>query len=421
MLVVAANWGFTDGTLLAGGPPPRAARGWLRRVRQAAIRSGFGRDGVYRPPAEVDLVLAGDTFDCLVSAAWCGRQRPWHGGLRVAEARRRVLLGCARRAAPLLSGLARIARGGLVAPTADRRGRPSLVTATRVPVRLVLLVGDRDRPLAEAAAEAAARGAVVAPAWSDGVVLVRHGHEFDPACHVDGSSQAAGRPPTLAESMAVDLVGRFAVGLAAAGVPATPIAPLLDALASAAALEMPQMLSTWGTADTGPAAADPALRRGVESAWCRAVDGWLREARACSPDLGLPVSPLESLAAWLASRGAVPPPSALAALLQHGAARLDGGGDTARAVVLGHPEQSAADGAVICLGRRTVRRWSLTSVVSGDGAAAAACVAPAVGSRDPVTIAWSRRDERPEWLQIAGVTAADGPIAAGSAWCVDAA
>lgn len=421
MLVVTANWGFTDGTLVAGGGPPRAARTWLHGIRQAVIRTGFGRDGVYRPPGTIDVVLAGDTFDCLVSAAWSGRDRPWHGGLRVAEARRRVLLGCARRAAPLLAGLARLARAGLAVPVADRRGRPSRAAVARVPVRPVLLVGDRDWPLVEATAEAAARGAMVAATWSDGIVLVRHGHELDPACHVDGPAEPAGRPPTLAESMAVDLVGRFAVGLAAAGMAATSIAPLLDALASATALEMPALISAWGMADTASDAADSALRDGVESAWQRSVDGWLREARACSPDLGLPFSPLESLAAWLASRGAVPPPAALLSLLQRGSARFAAGGDTARTVVLGHPERSAADGDVVCLGRRTVRPWCPTTVVSADGAAAAACVAANGTSRDPVTIVWSRRDERPEWLQIAGAAAEECRVAAEPAWCIDAA
>ena len=88
MLVVTANWAFSDGSLFAAPGRRRAARAWLRRVRLATIRSGFGRDGVYRPPAGLDIVLAGDTLDCLVSAAWSGRQRPWHTGNRAEAARR---------------------------------------------------------------------------------------------------------------------------------------------------------------------------------------------------------------------------------------------------------------------------------------------------------------------------------------------
>ena len=62
MLVVTANWGFTDGTLAA--VPPRAAAAEFRReVRRATVRAGFRRDGRYEPVDGVDVVLAGDTCD----------------------------------------------------------------------------------------------------------------------------------------------------------------------------------------------------------------------------------------------------------------------------------------------------------------------------------------------------------------------
>ena len=125
MLVVTANWGFSDGTLVASPCRRRAARAWLRRVRLATIRSGFGRDGIYRPPAGLDIVLAGDTLDGLASAVWRGRERPWHGGVRSGDLQRAVLQRCARRACVLLAGLAALVRRGLPAPAADRRGRPS--------------------------------------------------------------------------------------------------------------------------------------------------------------------------------------------------------------------------------------------------------------------------------------------------------
>ena len=63
MLVVTANWAFSDGTLVAVKRRARAARAWLRTVRRGVVCGSFGRDGAYRPPRAVDVVLAGDTFD----------------------------------------------------------------------------------------------------------------------------------------------------------------------------------------------------------------------------------------------------------------------------------------------------------------------------------------------------------------------
>ena len=148
----------------------------------------------------------------------------------------------------------------------------------------------------------------------------------------------------------------------------------------------------------------------------------MRAARTCAPDIGLPASPLESLAAWFVAGEAEPPPAALTALLGRAAPPADGSdGDTARSIVIGHPAESPADGVVICLGRPTVRRWLPTTVVTADGGVAATCVAAAATTRDPVTIAWDRRGDRPVWLRIAGAAAADGPVTADPARCVDAA
>ncbi len=413
MLVVAANWGFTDGTLVRRPAAARAAREWLSRVGRAAIQSGFARDGAYRPPAAVDLVLAGDTFDCLLSAAWCGRDRPWHAGARVAAARRRVLVDCARRAAPLVNGLLRLSKGGLTVPAADRRGRPDLSAVVRVAVRPVLVVGDRDLPLAEVAADVVTRGVAVAPAWGDGVVFVRHGHEFDPACHVESVAAVADRPPTLGESVAVDLVGRFAVELEAAGVPRSLGGSLLEALAAAGVTEVSALVAAWLRADA--AAAAERMRCGVESAWRRAVDGWERETRRAPPDVGHAASPIADLAAWFV--GADGPPPTLAHLLDR-SPRCHGG---ARTLVLGHAPGSRAEEGVICLGRAAVPRWRPIVVVSADGAASAACVEGSGSDEVPVTIAFQPRDEHPDWRQIAGAQWRDAIPASRLAAFVDAA
>lgn len=394
MLVVAANWAFTDGTLVAAAGRSRAARTWLRSLRAAAIRFGFGRDGVYRPPTVLEIVLAGDTFDCLTSAAWRGPLRPWHGGIRAASARRGVVDRCARRASPLLAGLAGFVRRGLEAPVADRRGRPSAATR-RVPVRVTFLAGDRDRCILEAAPDFAARGGSVTVAWSDGTVLVRHGHEFDPACHVAEPWSTGDRPPTLAESVAVGLVSPFIAGLDLAD---GRVAPLVEAIAEATVADIPQVFAAWRGVQGSDAMADRVTRRDVSAAWRRAVDDWVRTTRREPPECGLSASPVETLAPWLAAMAAVPPPREVEWLINGGLSGVAG----ARALVLGHRGRSAADGTTICLGNPAVRRLASVAVVRADVAAEAACVAAAPVAAAPVTLACRREGGRVTWHRIAG-------------------
>jgi len=408
MLVVTANRAFSDGTLVPVRGRAAAAWTWLRDVRRGVVRGCFGRDGVYRPPRAVDLVLAGDTFDGFLSAAWCGRERPWHAGPRTAAMRRDVLGGCARRAAPLLGGLARLAGRGLDVPAADRRGRPSVAGMVRVPVRVVLLVGDRDRHLPEVAAAVVARGGVVAPVWVAGTVAVRHGHEFDLACQGDETSTLADRPPTLAESVAVDLVVRFIVGLAAVGVDRRDVAPLVESLAEAAPGDLAAVVESW-TAGPSGMVIDPASRRDVAAAWRRAVDGWVRETRRQSPDCGLPASPIEALAAWYMgdSREALPP--AVAALLDRRPPAAAGGRDeVGRLVVLGHQLPWSADAETICLGRPPLRRFRPVAVVRADRATEVACVAANASVAEPPTIVCDAAAEEPRWWPITG--AFPGPV-----------
>lgn len=388
MLVVTANWAFTDGTVVAAAGRARAARAWLRGVRCAAIRSGFDRDGRYRPPEALDLVLAGDTFDCLVSNAWCGRDRPWHAGARAAEARRRVLLGCARRSAPFLAALGTLARRGLCVPGADRLGRPSVAVEVRIPVRITLLPGDRDPAVAEATGEIAARAATVAPCWTDGAVFVGHGHEFDPACHVPSGVAGADRPPTLAESVIVDLVVPFAdaVGRRSAN------AGLVAAVAASSIAALPGVIARWMVADGD----GDAGRGDVVAAWRRAVDAWLRQARRAPPECGLPASPLESLADWLHAAAVAPPPEVVADLFDRVVPPAHA---AARALVLGHPPPAAGDAATICLGRPVVRGCNPVAVVRADGAAEVACVAANPRSVAPPTIVRRRAADAFEWLQ----------------------
>ncbi|MFM7109293.1 MAG: hypothetical protein ACKOZU_11980 [Planctomycetaceae bacterium] len=401
MLVVTANWAFTDGTVVAAAGRGRVGRAWLRGVRRAVVRSGFGRDGAYRPPDGLDIVLAGDTFDCLASTSWSGRDRPWRSGARADEARRRVILGCARRAAPFLAALAALARRGLRVPSADRRGRPSAATSVGIPVRITLLPGDRDRSISEVAAEFAARAAVVAPCWSDGAVFARHGHEFDPACHVTAAGSAADRPPTLVESVAADLLVPFAVALSGTGAVGSVARPLVAALVDSAPAELPGVIAEWGGPAGPGGAADDAVRRSVVAAWRRAVEAWLRQARREPPDCGLAASPIEPLAAWFHAADGGAPPGGIAALFDRAAPASAAG----HVLVLGHPPPWSA---AICLGRPPVRRWSPLSMCRGIAATEVACVPASPAPAGPATVACRLRDGRPEWLWPGAADAAGG-------------
>ena len=123
MLVVTSNWYVSDGTLSAG-PPRRFIDRFRAEVRKASLRGGFRCDGSYRPVDAIDIVLAGDTFDWLISREWTGDVRPWDDGRRAAAARDRVVFGAIGRSHRLLATLAAWMRRGIEVPVADRRGRP---------------------------------------------------------------------------------------------------------------------------------------------------------------------------------------------------------------------------------------------------------------------------------------------------------
>lgn len=357
MLVICANWAVTDGTL---GGRALDARPWLERVHRAVLRGGFRSDGRYRPVDAVDLVLAGDTFDWLASAAWTGADRPWHAGPRVRDLHARVRWASARRARGLLAGIARWTRRGLHVPAADRVGRPRPGTGVPVPLRPTFLVGDRDARLEETAADLARFGCHVGLAWSNDVVDVRHGAELDPLHGVPPAPGAAARRPTVQESLLVDLVACFAVRLAGAGHDASAVGPLAAALAAVGPLEMPAVLAAFAGDRALPSPASPTT---LLDHWRRAVDAWHRAALAAQPDCGLACCPVDALAAALApaARPHRPATSGLAALLARPSFLPAGRTPPRRCVVLGHPPAvvdrlgDATGGPVVCLGGASVR------------------------------------------------------------------
>ncbi len=400
MLVVSANWGVTDGSL--GGDGVETAAAWCRDVFRAALRTGFRHDGRYRPIDGIDIVLAGDTCDSLTSATWTTAARPWHGGRRATDLHRRVAGAAVRRARPLLAGLARWARRGVAVPEADRRGRPILASRVRVPVRIVLLTGDRD-PWLEEATEAAARfGCRVGRWWSEAAVEIGHGAERDPLWSTEERPAATGRAPTIGETLGVDRGVGVAMRLTALGCSPSRIAALVSPLAAVGPLEMPRVLLEW-LAGMG----DGISRRRILDAWRHAVSAWRQAAERQRPVSALDGCPLDALASVLmAEESAEAFERAVATGLW---ARLEpifpgAAADAAhsdRVVVLGHhpaladPEGGVAASPIIGLGN-TVRPGRPARLATGHRPGIAGAGAAPI--RGPRTIVGRRGpDDRVQW------------------------
>jgi hypothetical protein len=315
MLVITANWGFTDGSLWQPSPSRHAA--WLAAVHRAALRGGFGRDGTYRPIEALDIVFAGDTLDCLGSRHWTGDARPWHGGAAAHAARNAVLAAAARHGRRLFATLGRWVRTGLPVPTADRRGRPRTILCHRAAVRVTLLAGDRDRWIEQAAPAARRHGYAIGRVWASTDLLVHHGAEFDPLWttgEAEGDHPAApgDRQPLLGESLAVDLVARFAATISDR-LPTRPVLrTLLSVMGASRGLELPVVLAGWLDAVTGDRSLPAADGDTIVAVWKRAVAAWHREAIRCPPVSGLEASPVDALAEWFAEGPTATPRSTAA-------------------------------------------------------------------------------------------------------------
>ena len=395
MLVVSANWMFGDGTLSAAAAAPYASV-WLRAVHRAAVRAGFRRDGSYRPLDDLQIVLAGDTFDCLTTTAWTAHLRPWHDGRAARVARRAVLVEAMRRGRRLLARFSRWARHGLAVPTADRRGRPVLTATTQVPVRVALLGGDRDSWLDEASSEAARYGLSIGTVWSDDRTTVRHGLESDP-CVLPGEirrSGGRGWQPTIGESVAVDLVARFIT--AASATPAAPACrPLVTALAANGPLELPAVLGRWSDSARGSAAPADDHVEAVVTLWRRSVAAWHRETVRRPPASPAGVAVCDALAASFDAVGRGLGPRVGLDVRELLTPRVSVPAGTA--TVLGHVSADrAADhgpAGVICLGPTRASGWSIGR-----------------GTRLPPTVV--RRDHDWERLHIPGLDGDDAPLPA---------
>jgi hypothetical protein len=298
MLVVTSNLAIGDGTLFRAGGRHAALP---RLVHRAAMRGGFRDAGTYRPIESLHLIVAGDTFDWLASAAWCGGARPWRGGTRVRESLLGIATGSVRAARRLLASVNRWTRHGLLVPAADSRGRPCSGAAV-VPVRVTLLAGDRDSGLADVARHLPRQLVAIGDSWSDEALTIRHGHDLDPACRrMDGERgwTSGARPPTLAESIGIDLVVRFAVAVRRLAPEPPGVGRLLRRLACSSPVDLPLTVGAWRTTVERDGAMSADQLRLLAATWRRAVAEWVSEARREVPACEVEFDAVHALAAWL--------------------------------------------------------------------------------------------------------------------------
>lgn len=425
MLVVTANWSITDGTLV---DPPAWSHGteFLAGIRRSAARAGVRRDGGYRPIDRVDVILAGDTFDWLMTAAWLGNERPWQRRARRGAARDRVMHAAVKRGARLLGKLGRLARNGITVAGADGRGRPVLGSQVRVPVRVVMLAGDRDAWLDEPRSVKLAErfGIAIGRSWTEPPVTIEHGHAIDPLCGPAWDA-AADRPPTLHESLSVDLVARFAA-LVQETEPTALARRVMKTIVASCPLDVPRRLRAWLDRACAVGILSHDSRDRIESAWGRAVDGWQRRARRDVPTTEFQFDAVDAIAHWLRANPVTMDASIPAATgcMPEGPAL----------VVYGHlPAGSGATGEParfepICLGRETVRRFSSVGLLGGDVVSAVAMIAPEVEAFDTrpkaVTIFEPGEAGAAEWSAsfAGGQSAVEArPPSAHAPWIVDAA
>lgn len=392
MLVITANQGITDGSLWQ--PPASRHVRWLADIHRAALRGGFGRDGIYRPIDTIDIVFAGDTFDFLSSRHWTGPVKPWHGGkpwqggFPTRTTRAAVMRAAARHSRHLFTTLARWTRHGLAVPAADRRGRPQPHLSQAATVRVTLLTGNRDHWLDEAAPAARRFGHAVGRMWATADLVVHHGAEFDPlwttgtsegdAALRDAALRDDEREALLGESLAVDLMARFAATVLDQLPAQAPLRQLLAVLGSSRLAALPAVLARWLTPPPGQQSPLADAHATLRSAWNRSLAAWHRESSRRPPACGLEASPVDALAAWL-DPAATPTPrvTAIIAALEPRPGRLGicspptgptttGPTSNGPLTVLGHVASPAAAGDAegarfVCLGdgpARTVVRGS---------------------------------------------------------------
>lgn len=296
MLVCTSNWLLSDGSL-SSPPSRRSVLSFVEGLRSLAGRAGFRRDGRYRPIDAIDLVLAGDTLDTTLSSRWQSSLRPWHTSAAVDERLARVAIDALRKGRHAVAAVRQLARRGLTVPEATSLDRPAHGSCRRVPVRIVILPGDRDRIIRQlrlasrqgwswlTLAEQLTRG-------TDEGFLIAHGDGLDPTT---ATSACGLRSPSLVESVTCDFVGPL-VSLVRQRLPAASVLQLGRSLACARPLDLPHAARAW--ARRMPL--DAAAWQTFEAMWREAVDRWHAAARRDPPAfVHAAADPCDAFAGWL--------------------------------------------------------------------------------------------------------------------------
>jgi len=268
---------------------------------------------------------------------------------------------------------------GIDVPAADQRGRPIVGTWTTVPLAVTFLTGDRDRGL-DAVAGTTQRGFAVGEEWGQGDVTVRHGAELDP-CAAVGDTGSAGcaeedRAPTLRESLAVDLVSRFAMLSDAARGQVAAHGALVRLLAAVQPFDMAGHLRAWLARALECGTLDRRGERLIVDAWARAVDAWHRSTRRHQPAADVDRDVVDEIAASLADLADSHPLGPAAGHVDDRVQEAAVMGPVApvRIAVFGHPSTARVLGGggraarIICLGPAPAVRSGAGSTLVRDAA-----------------------------------------------------
>lgn len=292
MLVVTTRWAIGDGTVHTG-PSIVSIGEFFRAARRAAWRAGFQRDGTYHPLDSVQLVFAGDTVDGLCTRAWHDSARPWRSGRRSTDAAERVAAGAARSGRRAWALVLRMMQDGITVPAADGHHRPVLSRFVSTRVDVCCLWGDFDRVLDR-----------TMPAVAAAKAGVRVGTE----CGVVAEPRPADRPPTLRESVIVDLLVDFAATMLDLPAVRSIATPRLYRLATAPLVDMPRHIDAWATASGLEV---------IRDVWRAAVRRWHSRARIDAPEAPVSFAVAEPVAEWFeraAGQAAPPAPAELRCL-----------------------------------------------------------------------------------------------------------
>jgi transposase len=345
MLVCSANWLLNDGSV-SRPPAVRDVRALIRWLKAVAARAGFRSDGRYQPVERVDLVLAGDTLDMLTSTRWHGSVRPWHTTETANQRRRTIAHESMWRGRRVVAALRQLHQRGLSVPSPTPLMRPSTTCQSHVPVRIAILAGDRDRWILSFG-KFPSQLPVVPAAWAqwgeDEEVLIAHGHDLDPAAACSMINEP--RPPSVAESLAVDLVVPFLSQLRRKKLLNANSTVSRD-LAAVHPLALLTAVSRCFTCRLESCAGHPQLM----DVWKRTVAAWHRAARRDPPAVvDVSTTIVDLLAGWLDDWSPARKPQAapleLSELLQIAKQPLPEGwfGSPARTAVFGHLPATLGD------------------------------------------------------------------------------